>query len=107
MRLAEIIPHLRVRPGMFGLDGHFSTYVAFLYGFSAADQCGDVATYRNWLADQLALDGSLGWAGIVLRAAFPHDSKMWDFHAERSEGEERIAIEALIRTLEEFTGQTS
>ncbi|MFD7629603.1 hypothetical protein ACFV7Q_26855 [Streptomyces sp. NPDC059851] len=91
---------------MFGLDGRFSSYVAFLYGFSAADQYGDLARYRHWLAEQLALDGSIGWPGIVLRAAFPHDSKRWDFYAERSTEEERIAIATLIRTLEEFMEQT-
>lgn len=87
---------------MFGLDEQFSSYAAFLYGFSAADQYGDLARYRKWLAGQLALDGSLGWAGIVLRMAFPHDIKSWGLHAERSAEQERIAIATLIRTLEEF-----
>ncbi|WP_331804488.1 hypothetical protein [Streptomyces sp. CS62] len=88
---------------MFGLNGQLSSYVAFLYGFSAADQYGDLARYREWLAEQLALDGSLGWPGIVLRRAFPDDSRMWDLHAERSTEQERAAISSLIQTLEEFT----
>lgn len=88
---------------MFGLGEQFSNYTAFLYGFSAADQHGDLSRYRNWLAERLALDGSLGWVGLVLREAFPLDSGRWDFHADRSAEEERVAIATLIRTLEEFT----
>lgn len=100
--LHDVIPHLRHRPHMFGVDESFSTHVAFLYGFSAADDRGELPEYRKWLVRVMKTGENMSWVWLVLKKAFPEDSRLWDPAVLRDVDEERAAVETLIRTLEEF-----
>ncbi len=105
--LGEVIAHLRRRPGMFGVDQGFATHVAFLYGFSTADDEGEMSSYREWLVRDLGTGDNMSWVWLVLRKAFPEESRLWDPSASRSQNEERVAVETLLQTLENFLAPTA
>ncbi|MFI2373332.1 hypothetical protein [Streptomyces sp. NPDC018833] len=86
------------------MDDTYSTYVAFLYGFSAADESGEISRFRQWLVDGLGSGFNMNWSWLVLQKAFPDESRLWDPNVTRTEEEERRAIDALLGALEAYVG---
>lgn len=78
MMLREIVPHLRKRPLMFGVDGTFATYVSFLYGYSAGDPRGEVQKFHAWLNKGFKDSSNMSWVWLVPRRAFPGEKSLWN-----------------------------
>lgn len=74
----EVLPHLRKRPLMFGVDGTFATHVSFLYGYSAGDSQGELQEFHAWLTKDSETSSNMSWAWLVLKKAFPGQSALWD-----------------------------
>lgn len=99
-RLAGLLTSVSERPGLYGLDDTYATFVAFIYGF-------------DWGSDHQALDGMsawmderygvqrLAWEQQVLAVAFPDRDP-----SDRPEtfDENRWAIDAAVVLLREFVG---
>lgn len=100
--LHEILPHLRKRPLMFGVDGTFATHVSFLYGYSAGDPRGELQKFHAWLNKDFEASSNMRWVWLVLKRAFPGKFSLWDPNAPRTSEEEATAVVALLTSLEKF-----
>ncbi|MEV6957583.1 hypothetical protein [Streptomyces sp. NPDC051183] len=96
------IANARLRPGMFGLDGSFSEYVAFLVGMDTAMEGSLLGDFSEWLATRSGKGGrNLFWPVLVLL-----ETELSDLHRENwhnLEGEEGShAVSTLFELLNEF-----
>lgn len=78
MNLAVMTENLRSRPGMFGLDGTFPMYVAFLRGYAFSEEAEWLRGFKYWLAEKRGGGFNLGWEFLVIRATLPGKSCRMD-----------------------------
>ncbi len=100
--LREIVPHLRKRPLMFGVDGTFATYVSFLYGYSAGDPRGEVQKFHAWLNKGFKDSSNMSWVWLVPRRAFPGEKSLWNPSAPPHLRGRSHCRGRLLASLEEF-----
>jgi hypothetical protein len=89
------------RPGLYGLDGSFDQFRAFVSGADAGNDWRFLTGFREWLIVRLGYGNNLTWPGLVLRLAFPEDQP--DLRNRLKDPDRnRIACETLFRLLDEF-----
>jgi hypothetical protein len=89
------------RPGLYGLDGSFEQFAAFVSGVDAGNDWQLLTGFREWLIVRLGDGNNLAWSGLVLRLAFPDG---WPGLRDRLKDPEqnRVASETLFQLLDEF-----
>ncbi|GAB1688359.1 hypothetical protein [Krasilnikovia sp. M28-CT-15] len=101
MELWEFLDHLQRRPGMWGLDGSFGQYAAFLEGYGTAEGRA-LEGWREWLVVQLDGGNNLGWQGLVHRLALPD----WEpGYLPLDEVQDKAVVVALFRLLNQFVAE--
>jgi hypothetical protein len=102
----ELFANIRRRPEMFGLDGSFQGFCAFLLGIDYGNDRKFLIGFREMLVVQLGAGANLTWPALVLRVAFPdRDSVDRDRLAEPEAN--RRAVDALFTWLAEFRTRTA
>jgi hypothetical protein len=82
---------------MYGLDGSFGQFAAFVGGYGMADPRA-LDGWREWLVLQFDDGNNLAWPGLVLRLAFPDRT----FMRPLDEADDHRAGETLFRLLDRF-----
>ncbi|WP_433199358.1 hypothetical protein ACQP1G_06445 [Nocardia sp. CA-107356] len=86
---------------MYGLDGSFGQFVAFLSGVDAGNDWQLLTGFREWLVVRLGDGDNLVWSGLVLHLAFPdQQSGRRDLLANPEDN--RVAVDKLLELLDEF-----
>jgi hypothetical protein len=67
--LILLLENLRKRPSMFGLDGSFGEYIAFLSGYEEASAIGPLAGFREYVATTPGVRRNLGWPIMIAQIA--------------------------------------
>ena len=94
---------IRSRPGAYGLDGSYKSYVTFLNGYHEGSGRRALAGFREWLADRLGSGTNLVWEALVLRLAFRDDFPGQVRHPrELTPNEDIAATSRLFQLLAEF-----
>jgi hypothetical protein len=89
------------RPGMYGLDGSYGQFCAFIQGVDAGNDWQLLAGFREWLVTRLGSGNNLAWQGLVPHLAFPGtDAAGRDVLASPERG--RTAVDTLFALLDEF-----
>jgi hypothetical protein len=97
----ELYANAARRPGLYGLDGSYGQFCAFLTGADAVADGLPLTGFREFLVVRLGDGNNLTWAGLVLRLAFPAARTGWPDLARTPEGD-RMAVRTLFRLLDEF-----
>ncbi|MCO5996144.1 hypothetical protein [Actinoallomurus rhizosphaericola] len=103
-RLDELLSAVRSRPQMFHLSGSYDGYVAFLTGVDLGNAGGVLRGFTEWLSVRWGHPTSLGWPALVRRIALGVGADE-ELPPTQSPEEERRAVEALFRLLEEYLEQ--
>jgi hypothetical protein len=102
MTRREMLGRLQEAPGMFGLDGTYDMYVAYLQGYDHAEAGEWLHDFTAWLQGELGYGGNLGWQSLVLRIAYPEASERWrTFGPREHDVDARLAV-TLFELLGEF-----
>ena len=106
MDYEDLFTNIRRRPEMFGLDGSFQGFCAFLLGIDYGNDRKFLVGFREMLAVRLGAGANLSWPALVLRVAFPErDSVERDRLADPEAN--RAAVDALFTLLAEFRTRTT
>jgi hypothetical protein len=92
---------VRLRPGMYGLDGTYHNLVTYLYGYDAGTGYTAFAGFAEWLQGKLGRHRSLTWAALAIEVALPDLGTTGDYHAF-GPAENDTAIAALFHLLADF-----
>jgi hypothetical protein len=65
----KLFSDLQRRPGMFGLDGSFGQFCAFLTGVDAGHDWQFLTGFRELLVTRGGTGNHLTWTGLVVRLA--------------------------------------
>ena len=65
MDYPNLFTQIHRRPGMFGLDGSYGQYCAFINGLDAGNDWRLLTGFREWLVTRLEKGDNLGWPGLV------------------------------------------
>ncbi|MER6523529.1 hypothetical protein ACQEVM_36985 [Streptomyces sp. CA-243310] len=100
--MREEIEAARLRPSMWGLDGSFSEYVAFLIGLNAGVNGTLLDGFGEWVAGRSKKGGAtLLWPILVLRESSAKELQSNDWHNLEAADDAR-AVEVLFHLLTEF-----
>ena len=93
---------------MYGLDGSYAQFVLLLTGYDLGWRDRDGARsplegFGQWLAARNAGGGNLVWRVLVLRLSIP-DLPQWASVSDLDADQERVAVTALQRLLDEYLG---
>jgi len=124
MKYRELFTAIHQRPGMWGLDGSYGQFCAFLLGCDEGTSQSLLTGFQEWLLMQFHGDHrptNVHWSGLVLWLAFPEcrrSSPLWadptiavyeldlppGTRTEPSDtnGNARRAVDMLFRLLDEF-----
>ncbi|MER5624018.1 hypothetical protein ABT061_23580 [Streptosporangium sp. NPDC002544] len=97
MEYRQLFREIHKRPGMYGLDGSFKSYEAFLMGCDAGNDWGLFSGFREWLIMRLGSQSSFGWPGLVLQLALPEKPSL-----PLSPESDAKAVELLFELLDQF-----
>jgi hypothetical protein len=100
-RFRDLFTAVRTRPEMFGLDGTYTGFVAFLTGFDLGNAGGVLRGFPEWLSVRLGHRTSLGWSALVRRIALDVGESE-DLPRELTAEQEQRAVETLFQLLDEF-----
>lgn len=89
---------------MFGLDGSYVMYVAFLYGYREGSGDDLLARLKEKLVGDLGTGRNLGWDALLLRKVAPGNPELWWPLSPREESFDRRLCEALFDHLEDLLG---
>lgn len=64
----QLFVEVSKRPGMYGLDGSFGQFVAFLNGVDAGNDLQLLAGFPEWPIVRLGDGNNLAWSGLVLHS---------------------------------------
>jgi hypothetical protein len=97
----DLLSAVRARPQMFGLDGSYDAYVAFLTGLDLGNAGGVLRGFKEWLTVRTGRPSSLAWTALVRRIALGVGANE---NLPRTLGpdQEREAVDGLFRLLDEF-----
>ncbi|MBQ0980052.1 MULTISPECIES: hypothetical protein [unclassified Micromonospora] len=98
MNYRELFDKLHRRPGMFGLDGSFGQFTAFLQGYWMAD-APLLDGWREWLVIQFDAGNNLMWQALARRLATPEE---YSPLLPLDHVQNRAASDALFRLLDRF-----
>lgn len=102
MKPLDMVENLRARPGMFGLDGTFPMYTAFLRGYEHSHDAGWLQGFRDWLAGRCGDGFNLGWESLVIRLTFPEDPSEWKLFKTRNSRSDELLVNGLFELLLEY-----
>lgn len=89
---------------MFGLNGSYGMYVAFLKGYEEGSGDDLLAKLKEKLVGDLGTGQNLGWEALLLRKVAPDDPGLWRPLSPREESFDRRLCEALFDHLEDLQG---
>lgn len=102
-RLAELLPELQARPGMFLPDGNYATLVAFIEGLAMGAADSSIEGFADWLAEQTSgAPDARHWANIVASQVTPRLGNGREPLSAMTEEEQARAREELLRRLAEY-----
>jgi hypothetical protein len=67
----KLFADIQSRPGMWGLDGSFGQFCAFVTGADAGNDWQLLTGFREWLVVRADAGNNLTWPALILRLAFP------------------------------------
>jgi hypothetical protein len=95
----EHLELVRLRPGMYGLDGTYHDFVTYLLGYDAGTRDTALLGFREWLVLRLGSGTNLVWPALVAHLSLPdHTADYRSFGHE----ENVAATAALFGLLSEF-----
>jgi len=97
----KLFSDIHDRPGMWGLDGSFGQFCAFLTGVDAGNDWQWLCGFREWLIVRADTGNNLHWSGLVLLLAFPGDQTGRRALLAEPEHDKR-AVDTLFTLLGEF-----
>ncbi|MGZ6391123.1 MAG: hypothetical protein ACXWQZ_17935, partial [Ktedonobacterales bacterium] len=74
MKYRELFQQIRARPGMWGLDGSYGQFCAFLRGCDEGNARSLLTGFREWLVVRFKEShrpDNVDWSGLILWLAFP------------------------------------
>ncbi|GLZ62257.1 hypothetical protein Misp05_58330 [Micromonospora sp. NBRC 107095] len=90
---------------MFGLDGSYGMYVAFLKGYELGSGDDLLAKLQEKLVGDLGTGQNLGWEALLLRKLAPDDPASWLPLDIRDDSFDRLICQALFDHLEAPEGE--
>jgi hypothetical protein len=102
----KLLSDLQLRPGMFGLDGSFGQFCAFLTGVDAGHDWQFLTGFRELLVTRAGTGNNLTWAGLVVRLAFPDTGVRQHERLADPDGNSQ-AVATLFALLSEFLERRS
>ena len=95
---------VRQRPSLYGLDGSFGQFTAYLSGVDAGTDGEALIGFREWLVVRLGDGDNLTWSGLALQLAFPGG---WPGLRDRLADPEQnaVAVSTLFELLDEFLAE--
>lgn len=97
----EHLELIRTRPGMYGLDGSYGSYVTYLYGYDAGTQGSALLGFREWLLLKLGRQSSFVWSSLITELAVPGASGSFGYRG-LDEEQNQTAVQALFQFLRDF-----
>jgi hypothetical protein len=101
MNYRELLQSVKRRPGMYGINGAYSSAVAFVLGCDAAMSGTLLHGFREWLIVRLGDGNNLAWHALVMRVLGLQDQENAEFSTVGSEINMQ-PIEGLFELLDEF-----
>src|SRR5206468_1056284 len=104
----NVIGAVKERPGMYGVDGQYSSAVAFVSGCDAMTGWKLLQGFAGWIRAEYGLpEGSIGWFGLAAELALPGLERSGRRYAELSPQEHVRASTQLFEMLDAFLAATS
>jgi hypothetical protein len=97
----ELFDAVRKRPLMFGLDGSYSSYCAFITGCDAGNSFCLLYGFREWLFLRLKKGANFSWQTLVVELALP-GAQLESPSAPLDSDTNSIVVGALFDLLREF-----
>ena len=101
MDYRRLFSEVRDRPGLYGLDGSFRGFCAFVHGADAGNDWQLLAGFRESLVVRVGAGNNLTWPALVLRLAWPDVDTGW-LELVTQPDRNRTAVDALFSLLEEY-----
>lgn len=92
---------VRRRPQLYGLDGSYGQFCAYLEGLNAGNDGHLLTGFREWLVTRLGHGDNLTWRGLVIHLARP-DGPASGREAVESADRDPAVIATLFELLHEF-----
>jgi hypothetical protein len=89
------------RPQLYGLNGSYGQYCAYLEGLDAGNDGRLLTGFREWLVTRRGDGNNLTWRGLVIHLARP-DGPAAGRAAVESADRDPAVIDALFALLDEF-----
>ncbi|RSM79984.1 hypothetical protein DMH04_30765 [Kibdelosporangium aridum] len=97
----ELFDAVHKRPLMFGLDGSYSSYCAFMMGCDAGNGFCLLHGFREWLVLRLEKGANFSWQVLVLELALP-DNQLESPSDPLDSETNSVVVGALFDLLREF-----
>jgi hypothetical protein len=101
MKYRELFQQIRKRPGMWGLDGSYGQYCAFLHGCDAGNAWSLLIGFREWLVVRFTeahRPDNVAWSDLILWLAFPECERATPLWADPSVAVYTHELPAGVRT---------
>jgi hypothetical protein len=101
MNYRELFQQIRERPGMWGLDGSYGQFCAFLLGCDAGNAWSLLIGFREWLVVRFKEShrpDNVVWDGLILWLAFPECWRATPLWADKSVAVYTLELPAGTRT---------
>lgn len=101
MKYRELFQQIRERPGMWGLDGSYGQFCAFLQGCDAGNAWSLLTGFREWLVvrfKEAHRPDNVAWEGLILWLAFPECWRATSLWADSSVAVYTLELPAGTRT---------
>jgi hypothetical protein len=94
------------RPQLYGLDGSYGQFCAYLSGLDTGNGGRLLTGFREWLVTRLGHGDNLSWPGLVIHLARP-DGPASGREAVESADRDPAVIAKLFDLLDEFSERTA
>jgi hypothetical protein len=101
MKYRELFQQIRKRPGMWGLDGSYGQFCAFLEGCDVGNASSLLTGFREWLMVRFKEShrpDNEAWSGLILWLAFPECWRATPLWADKSVAVYSLELPAGTRT---------
>jgi hypothetical protein len=102
----SLFVNVRLRPQMYGLDGSFQEFCAFLNGVDAGNAWKLLVGFREMLVVKLGFGANLTWPALVVALSFPQ-TESGRRELLTNPDNNRTAVDMLFDTLAEFRQRTA
>ncbi|WP_116199888.1 hypothetical protein [Amycolatopsis circi] len=105
MDYRKLFGDIRLRPGLYGLDGSYHDYCTFLHGVDFGNDRQLLTGFRESLVVRAGAGDNLTWDSLVLHLAFPDRTEGW---RDEAAGAGRQTVnDLLFSLLDEFLEKRS